>query len=146
MKEPVNFVLDFSSSYVLTAPIFQIEYNNTNITDSIQVDDKLQITFDLTLPIDKKENCILKIKRNGFDSLNEQLLRLDTISADGINLKKICYRSKFYPEYPEPWASEQKQAGVELPLYQFGWMEWGWNGIWTLEFETPFYTWLLDNV
>jgi hypothetical protein len=23
---------------------------------------------------------------------------------------------------------------------------WGWNGVWKLEYTTPFYTWLLKNV
>lgn len=146
MKESVHFVLNFSANYTQSSPYFKIEHNNEQIVDVTAVDDNQTVSFELELPIDSKESHCLKIIRSGFDSLNEQLLRLDSITADKIDLEKICYQSKFYPEYPEPWASEQKELGVELPEYQIGWTEWGWNGVWLLEFDTPFYTWLLDSV
>ena len=146
MIEPVHFVLKFSASYIETAPFFQIQHNNNIVVDTTTVNDCVKVEFDLELPINVRENHSITITRSGFDSMNEQLLRLDSITADGIDLEKICYTSKFYPEYPEPWASEQKEQGTLLPEFYTGWIEWGWNGVWELEFDTPFYTWLLESV
>ena len=145
MKESVDFVLTFSSDFIKTAPEFQIVHNESTITDKLTVDKQLQVDFELFLSVNHSEKHCIKIIRTGFDGCNEQLLRLDSIIADSIDLHKMCYSSRFFPEYPEPWASEQKELGNHLPQYQTGWIEWGWNGIWVLEFDTPFYTWLLEN-
>jgi hypothetical protein len=47
----------------------------------------------------------------------------------------------YYPDYPEPWATEQRQQGMELPEYQYA-DYLGWNGDWRLPFHTPIYPWI----
>lgn len=47
----------------------------------------------------------------------------------------------YAPDYPEPWASQQKQKGIELDTtIHSNYL--GWNGRWSLEFNTPIYQWL----
>jgi hypothetical protein len=48
---------------------------------------------------------------------------------------------KYYPEYPEPWATSQRQLGNELPISRYSHYL-GWNGIWKLRFCTPIYPWI----
>jgi hypothetical protein len=146
MKEAVSFQLSLSCAYTKNPPYFTVLHNDIPITNKLCVKDSTNISFKLDLEIDKFSDHCLKIERSGFDSLNEQLLRLDKITADNIDLHNFFHNSKFYPEYPEPWATEQLEQGKELPLYHKGWVEWGWNGTWVLEFQAPFYTWMLDNV
>lgn len=146
MNELVNFHLCLSANYKKSAPCFCVLHNDSIIVNDKLVQDKTEVSFSLDLPIDKSLDHNIKIKRTNFDGINEQLLNLESITADGINLKKLCYNSKFYPEYPEPWATQQIENGQILPTYHKGWMEWGWNGTWILHFQTPFYTWMLDNV
>lgn len=146
MIESVHFMLQLSASYTKAPPFFQVQHNNTTVVSSTTVNENTKVEFDIELPIDAKETHCLKIIRSGFDSLHEQYLRLENIQADGIDCKTIFYKSKFYPEYPEPWASEQKAQNIDLPLFYPAWVEWGWNGVWVLEFNTPFYTWLLESV
>lgn len=47
----------------------------------------------------------------------------------------------YYPDYPEPWATEQRQQGLVLPEHQYA-DYLGWNGDWRLSFHTPIYPWI----
>jgi len=146
MNETVIFTFDFSSTFTVTPPEFCIKHNSNVVYDVTPVNDFLHVELPIELPITRNDTCILEVERSGFDSINEQLLRIDKVAVDGINLKKICYSSKFYPIYPEPWISEQKAIGKIWPEFHYGWVEWGWNGKWVLKYQTPIYTWLLENV
>jgi hypothetical protein len=67
---------------------------------------------------------------------------IDSISFFGIQDPKFVWLGQYKPEYPEPWASEQKAAGVSLGPVLSNVTHLGWNGTWTLEFEVPVFTWI----
>jgi hypothetical protein len=52
----------------------------------------------------------------------------------------------YTPEYPEPWATQQRQQGMELPETFKNTTQMGHNGTWTFKFTSPFYMWLLENL
>ena len=78
--------------------------------------------------------------------VKDQLLFIKSIEIDEIDLGGLVYEGLYYPEYPEPWASEQKQAGKELPVSIKNVTSMGHNGRWELTFTSPFYMWLLENL
>jgi hypothetical protein len=91
-----------------------------------------------------KDNSQTIVENNKI--IKDQLLFIKSIEIDEIDLGGLVYEGLYYPEYPEPWAGEQKQAGKELPISFKNVTSIGHNGRWELTFTSPFYMWLLDNL
>jgi hypothetical protein len=71
-----------------------------------------------------------------------QAIKIEKLSLNGIADSRFIWNGIYYPEYPEPWASEQLALGNILPrqLHNTDYM--GWNGHWRLEFTSPIFTWI----
>jgi len=143
-SEQINFSINFSAIYELSPPSFVIFNNNEIIYPSTVVNNNYTANFKINL--DNNSEYCLKILRENHDEITSQQLELTLLTADGIDLAKILNHSKYFPKYPEPWYTQQKEQGVTLPEYQTGSLVWGWNGYWTFNYTTPFYTWLLNSV
>ena len=76
----------------------------------------------------------------------DQLLHIKSIEIDEIDIGGMVYEGIYTPKYPEPWASQQRSAGKELPDSFKNVTTIGHNGRWELGFESPFYMWLLENL
>jgi len=103
------------------------------------------------------EKCELIINRSGKDKnqtvvnekgdlLKDQLLNIKDIEIDEIDIGGLVYEGVYTPKYPEPWASQQREAGVELQESFKNVTSMGHNGKWAFKFESPFYMWLLENL
>ena len=140
----IEFVLKFRSKFAETPPHFTVLHDTNIVYGETTVADQHIATFQIE---DLKEGThVIQVLRTNHDQITDQLLTLESITADDIDLAKVLSHCKYYPKYPEPWFSEQKEAGVEWPEYFSGSLDWGWNGNWTLVYKAPFYTWLLENV
>jgi hypothetical protein len=63
-------------------------------------------------------------------------IRFNSIPDD-----QFVWHGRYWPDYPEPWASEQRALGHTLsPEIESNYL--GWNGIWRLEFSAPVFTWI----
>jgi hypothetical protein len=144
--ENITITLNFSVYYTSVPPILEIKNNDRVIFPKTSMTESGTVTVDIALPNNLVQPGKFEVYRSNFDGVTEQYLTLDQLYLDNINLKKICYQSKYYPIYPEPWRSEQELAGKPWPEYLTGVTSWGWNGRWVIEYETPIYTWLLKNV
>ena len=80
------------------------------------------------------------------DLLKDQLLHIKSIDIDEIDISGLVYEGIYTPEYPEPWATQQREAGKELPESFKNVTAMGHNGEWSFKFESPFYMWLLENL
>ena len=67
---------------------------------------------------------------------------IDKIEFFGIHDPKFVWQGQYRPEYPEPWASEQKSTGIVLDSVLSNVTHLGWNGAWRLEFGIPVFTWI----
>ena len=85
------------------------------------------------------------INENG-DVLQDQLLHIKSIEIDEINIGGLVYEGVYTPIYPEPWASQQRQAGSELTESFKNVTSMGHDGTWRFTFTSPFYMWLLENL
>ncbi len=144
--ENVTITLDFGVYYTSEPPMLKIKNNDQLIFPNTLITESGTVMVDIALPNDLVQSGKFEIYRSNFDGVTKQCLTLNNMYLDDINLKKICYHSKYYPIYPEPWLSEQNLAGQHWPEYLTGALNWGWNGRWVIEYETPIYTWLLKNV
>lgn len=91
-----------------------------------------------------KDNSQTMVENNKI--IKDQLLFIKSIEIDEIDLGGLIYEGLYTPQYPEPWASEQKQAGNALPTSFKNVTSMGYNGSWELGFTSPFYMWLLENL
>jgi len=144
--EHVKLTFSFNTQYHCDPPIIKINHNNQTILHETKITQPQELVFDLYLPNDICQLGQITVIRSNYNGVGQQLLTLNKLYVDDVNLKKICYQSRYYPIYPEPWISEQRNEGKHWPEYLTGVTEWGWNGQWVLDFETPIYTWLLKNV
>lgn len=71
-----------------------------------------------------------------------QAIKIARLSFNGIADSRFIWNGIYYPEYPEPWASEQYASGNILPLQLHNTDYLGWNGHWKLEFTSPVFTWI----
>ena len=135
----------------------------------ILIGDKSHFTGDITGTEDKPdliefeheftegEKSDLIIKRSGKlvnqtvvndkgDLLKDQLLHIKGIEIDEIDIGALVYEGVYTPEYPEPWATQQREAGTELKESFKNVTVMGHDGTWRFKFESPFYMWLLENL
>jgi len=113
------------------------------------------IEFEHELEEDKEYNLIINrsgksknqtvINEKG-DILKDQLLHIKSMEIDEIDIGALVFNGIYTPTYPEPWATQQKQAGVELKKSFKNVTTMGHNGKWAFNFKSPFYMWLLENL
>jgi hypothetical protein len=68
----------------------------------------------------------------------DQLLHIKSIEIDEIDIGALVYEGVYTPAYPEPWASQQKQAGNALLESFKNVTNIGHNGRWELGFSITF--------
>ena len=128
-------------------------YYNNDITST--EDKPTLIEFETEL--EEEKECSLIIKRSNKsrnqtvvnekgDLLKDQLLCIKRIEIDEIDIGALVFEGLYKPTYPEPWATQQKEAGNELPESFKNVKQMGHNGTWTFKFASPFYMWLLENL
>jgi hypothetical protein len=107
--------------------------------------------------LDEGKHYQLIIKRSGKDNnqtminekgdiLKDQLLHIKYIMIDEIDIGAMVYEGEYTPEYPEPWATQQREAGNDLKDSFKNVTQMGFNGVWKFRFASPFYMWLLENL
>lgn len=117
--------------------------------DDILSDVNLTETTTFNFDVDAVEKCRLIIEflnKTDQDTIPEQNLDTSVIikSIDffGISDPKFVWAGIYQPEYPEPWATQQRDLGVVLPPQITNCDCLGWNGKWTLTFNVPVFTWI----
>ena len=100
---------------------------------------------ELTIKRSGKRRDQTVVNENG-DLLKDQLLHIKNIEIDEVDIGALVYEGVYTPEYPEPWATQQREAGVELQESFKNVTRMGHNGTWQFKFASPFYMWLLENL
>ncbi len=155
--EKLKFKLELYATMWDKPPIADIKINEKSYfkEEITGTNDKPTIIeFEHELEENKSYNFI--IDRLGKDKkqtivedgkiVKDQLLHIKSIEIDEIDLGSLIYNGVYKPNYPEPWASQQAEAGNKLPESYKNVTQMGHNGTWTFTFESPFYMWLLENL
>jgi len=96
-------------------------------------------TVDIEFDTDLTQ-AILEIEHLGKTDIDpDTAIVIDSIDFFGIQDPKFAWAGVYYPEYPEPWASQQL---VKPPTEIMGQTYLGWNGIYRLKFGVPVFTWM----
>jgi len=80
------------------------------------------------------------------DIMHDQMLHIKSMEIDEIDIGLLVYEGVYTPNYPEPWATQQAEAGIKLRDSFKNVTKMGHNGEWRFSFATPFYMWLLENL
>ena len=78
--------------------------------------------------------------------LKDQMQHIKGIQIDEIDIGALVYEGIYTPQYPEPWATQQREAGIELQASFKNVTNMGHDGEWKFKFASPFYMWLLENL
>ena len=128
-------------------------YYNDAITSA--EDKPTIIEFEAELEEGKKYDLIINrhgksknqtVVNDKGDLLKDQLLHIKKIEIDEIDLGGLVYEGMYTPNYPEPWATQQRESGQDLRDSFKNVTQMGFNGEWRFTFESPFYMWLLENL
>jgi hypothetical protein len=156
--EKLKFKLELYATMWDQSPVAEILVNDKshfkgditgteNKPDVVEFEHELEEGKDYSLIIKRsgKGKKQTVVNENG-DLLKDQLLHIKDIEIDKIDIGALVYDGVYTPEYPEPWATQQREAGNEL-LESFKMVtSMGHHGEWRLKFASPFYMWLLENL
>ena len=156
-KEKLKFHLELWATYWNKPPVAEIKINNGSIkTEQITGTEDNPTVIEFEHELTENEKYDLQILRSNKDSrqtvvengeiTKDQLLHIKAIEIDEIDIGVLVYEGIYTPEYPEPWATQQREAGNDLPKSFKNATTLGHNGTWSLQFESPFYMWLLENL
>ena len=155
--EKLKFKLELYSTYWARPPIAEIKLaDKTYFKDEITSTEQKPtiIEFEQALKENKSYDLIInrsqKIKKDTVIKdekiVADQMLHIKYIEIDEIDMGSLIYNGVYTPIYPEPWATQQKNNGTELPESITNSPDLGHNGTWSLSFTSPFYMWLLENL
>lgn len=153
-SETLNIKIDVGCSYWNTPPK-AIVYCNDELIFNDCIKNNMIINFDFLFNIPEKNMLSLirhgktdaEVRNSNALEINDQLLWINTVYIDNTNIKDLIHhKSIFCPKYPEPWATEQKNSGIELEKEVIGETIFGHNGKWYFKFDSPFYDFMCRAV
>jgi hypothetical protein len=134
---------------------FQLKFKYTY--NDILPDIRIYIDDDLKMVTQNEEHCkfwhkcdfsdhVLRIERTGkTNRCPEQTVELKQVVVDGIDIRNILWIKSYNENYwPEPWATQQREAGEDLEKYVEAELLFGHNCTWRLPFTSPFYNYVMD--
>jgi hypothetical protein len=143
--ETLKFKIGLSGTFWDKRPAFSVSINDNQIVeDTIASADVQYIEFTANVNEDSVNKLVIKLlNKTDADTLenedktaiiNDMLLNIKSVEIDDINLGPMIWSaSKFIPED----SSRPEMANC---------IDLGWNGSYIIEFNSPFYLWLLENM
>ena len=155
--EKLKFKLELYATMWDKPPIADIKINEKSFfkEEITSTNDKPTIIeFEHELEEGKSYNLIIDRSNKGETQtivedgkiIKDQVLHIKSIEIDEIDIGGLIYEGVYRPNYPEPWATQQAEAGNKLPETIKNSPDLGHNGTWTFTFISPFYMWLLENL
>lgn len=135
----VDISFDLKPYWKQTPPVTEIRLDTDLIWHGHLEDIR---RFEFTRYLQKGDHR-LEIEMSDKPELDsDQGLALSNLRFGRICDKLFVWQGVYRPTYPEPWATEQKDKGYELPPEIRNTDYLGWNGTWSLMFSCPVFTWI----
>jgi len=156
-SEKLKFKIELYATYWNKPPSAEIVCEDRHFVGGITGTEDKPTVIEFTQQFQAGQKAELIIHRAGKEKgqtvvdndgnvIKDQLLHIKSIEIDDINIGALVYEGVYTPDYAEPWATQQKQMGVELPKTLKNVVAMGHNGEWRFSFSSPFYMWLLENL
>lgn len=157
-KETLHLKIGLSGSSSTKHPQFAILLNDQkffdtvltqgpNITEYFEFDAEVE-EGNCFLSIEFKNKTILDtvLDKDG-NIISDLLLNIDSIEIDEMDLGSLLWTaSNYVPNYPEKYKEKIAATGQTLSESVQNCVNLGWNGKWTLPFQSPLYIWVLENI
>jgi hypothetical protein len=143
--EAIDISISLSGTFWKDPPRAKVYINDNLIFENI-VAELTEVKWSGNLSEGKHKLTIELIDKDKYQTVIEdnkiakdQLLNIEFVSFDEIDIGFLKHSlSSYYPD--------QKQYVNEAPLLVKNCVNLGYNGRWELEFTTPIYIWLLENI
>lgn len=124
------------------------------IKKSIIEEQTLECKFDSALLQEENYLAVQRYGKTNEDTIinennevvKDSVLHISGVEINDIDLGNIVYTIPFFPEYPEPWATQQKNNGNILPTSVKPCTSIFHNGEWRITWTEPFHLWYLENL
>jgi hypothetical protein len=152
--ETLKFKITLSGTFWDKRPKFSIWIDEVKIQDGEitgaehqTIEFSQEITEDtshqLKIRLENKEDTDV-VKNNddpvNFKVVKDMLLNIEDITIDDISLGNLLWsHSKYYPDQKKNITGEEGECLTEC-------VNLGWNGTYIVEFSSPIYIWLLENI
>ena len=147
--------LHLQANFWRNSPSILIKLDNKiieNITNFVD-NQRTTITFDAELDDGEHQLIIERQNKTTKDTLlkNSKIIKDSTINIvdiviDKISIEPLLDLANFFPKYPEPWLSQQKQIEKEPPASYNYCRTLHHNGEWKLDFANPVHIWFFQNI
>ena len=145
--EKLHFKIGIAGTYWKKVPVYSILINDSAIVDHKTVTGASEETYYEEFDYEVEEGpAVLKIRLENKDDgdtvqnedktkiIKDLLINIKSVEIDEIDVGNVIYtKSTFIGDDPERPVLDNC---IDL----------GWNGTWTLPFDSPFYIWLLENL
>lgn len=149
--EDIKFEIAFKTSWWLDPPAVSILVDeNEKFNGEIKKDTIIKFSHTLRftnhkLVIHRTGKTDAQVRINELGEHEGQDLIIDWIKIDGTNIRDLIWTKSVYkPDYPEPWASQERAKGNNLEECVLGETFLGHNGTWEFEFTSPFYRFIMN--
>ena len=133
-----NIKIALKSIYNSNQPIINWRLDSAN-WQTVKIKDKFEICICQKLSIGVHKIEIEYNNKTDDDLLSAVII--EKILVENISTVSVS-QGTYYPEFPEPWASEQRAIGVDLfETYKTS-THLGWNGRWEFVFDVPTFSWI----
>lgn len=124
-------------------PMILVKLNSYPLFDDYLKDCKV-IQFDKNLIEGHQRLSINFFNKKNVDTKGDldKAIKINSLTFMGIKSKKFIWKGLYIPQYPEPWATEQKNLGNNLEPILSNQTYLGWNGEWALDFTVPIFSWI----
>jgi hypothetical protein len=145
--EKLHFKVGLSGTYWKKVPIYSVLVNDliiftknkiTNPTDEVEyIEFDAEVaegTATLHIRLENKDWTDTVQNDDKTKILKDMMLNIVSIEIDDISLGNLVYTKSIFVGDHRDRPDLDKCVNL------------GWNGTWTLEFTSPFYIWLLENI
>ena len=145
-QETLHFKIELAGTYWAKRPQYSILVNDDLIkTDTITADsgDSVFVEFDhavnegsvsLNIRLENKSDTDTVENSDKTGIVKDMLLHVRSMEIDEIDLGNMI------------WTKTQFVGNDAARPILDNCVDLGWNGTWTLKFNSPFYIWLLENI
>jgi hypothetical protein len=151
----MKFDIQLQANFWNRSPSIVVKLNNKIIEtfDKFVDKQKTNISFDAELDDGDHQLVIERINKTTKDTVIEdsKIVKDSTVEIidviiDKISIDPLLDHANFFPKYPEPWLSQQIQAGNEPPVSYNYCRTIHHNGEWHLNFGNPVHIWFFQNI
>ena len=149
-----NITIILEPRYVLNPPQADIYINDEKLAVCKFTETNIPVTFDFEINLlDKNTIAINRYSKTNRDTLIsgektifDQTLHIKNIFIEKVPMESLLHLGVFYPDYPEPWATQQREQGTKLPKSETYRSDLYHNGTWHFKFENPIHPWVFTNI